>query len=269
MESPVLFIIFDRPESTQQVFERIRRAKPPRLYIAADGPETPADGQLCEAARAIAGQVDWPCEVKTLFRDNHLGADKGVSTSIDWFFEHEVEGIILEDDCVPEESFFAFCEELLIRYRDDRRIMHICGINLSGKWEQEAYGYYFSRYAIAGGWASWRRAWQLNDFSRTRYEAIRRHGFFDEFFPTRAEKARWFGIFNALAKNTDAQARWKDRWAFSRYIQSGLSIVPRESLVAHLPEGQANDAWLSGRPLLHPPYVMRSMEADSAYVQRL
>lgn len=267
LTTPVLLIIFDKPESTRQVFERISRAKPPRLYIAADGPrpQIASDNEQCAQARAVKDLVDWPCEVRTWYRDDHLGAGKGVASAIDWFFEKESEGIILEDDCLPGEPFFTFCHELLDRYRDDNRVMHICGINPLGKWDREPYTYYFSRHATTGGWASWRRAWQLNAFSRARYEAIRRHGFFDAYFPTRKERARWFRIFDTLAESTDPQARWRDRWAFSRFIQSGLSIVPRESLVAHLSQGEANGAWMANNALLHPPFVMRSMEADSMY----
>lgn len=243
--------------------ERIRRSQPPRLYIAADGPQNASDKELCAEVRAIKDQIDWNCEVKTWYRDEHLGPDKGVAMAINWFFENESEGIILEDDCLPEDAFFSFCNELLERHREDNRVMHICGINSLEKWDQEQYAYYFSRYATAGGWASWRRAWHLNDFSKARYDAIRRQRFFDEYFDTRAEKARWLRIFDSLAESTDPQARWRDRWAFSRFIQSGLSIVPRESLVAHLPDGKANGSWITPNALLHPPFVMRNLEADS------
>lgn len=267
LESPVLLIVFNRPESTQRVFERIGRARPPRLYIAADGPEpqNPQDGELCAQVRAVKEGVNWPCDVKTWYRDDHLGADKAVAVAVDWFFDNEPEGIILEDDCVPEEAFFAFCEELLEKFRQDNRVMQICGINPMQKWDCEPYGYYFSRHATVGGWASWRRAWKLNAFSKARYEAIRRHGFFDEYFPTRRERARWFSLFDSLSENPDPLARWRDRWAFSRFIQSALTIVPRESLVAHLPAGRANGAWMGDKGLLHPPYVMRNMKADTAY----
>lgn len=271
LESPILLIVFNRPESTFQVFERIGRAKPPRLYIAADGPESQnaSDAELCAQVRAVREKVSWPCEVKTWYPDEHFGPDRGVAVAVDWFFQNEAEGIILEDDCLPEEAFFSFCDELLERYRDDNRVMHVCGINPLGSWDREPYGYYFSRHATSGGWAGWRRAWQLKGFSKARYEAIRGHGFFDEYFPTSAEKLRWFEVFNSLSENPDPQARWRDRWAFSRFIQSGLSIVPRQSLVAHLPDGVAKDTWMTNQGLVHPPYVMRSMEADTAYANTI
>lgn len=259
-----MLIVFNRPESTRKVFERISRARPSRLYIAADGPrpQNASDGELCAQVRGVKDRIDWPCELKTWCHDDHLGPDRGVAVAINWFFENEPEGIILEDDCLPEEAFFAFCEELLERYREDNRVMHICGINPLEKWDQEPYGYFFSRHATTGGWASWRRAWQLNAFNRSRYETIRRHALFDEYFDTRREKARWLRSFDLLSESPDPQARWRDRWAFCRFIQSGLSIVPRENLVAHLPDGEANGSWMTLHALLHPPFVMRNIETD-------
>ena len=121
LKTAVLFLVFNRPDTTKQVFKAIRQAKPPRLYVAADGPraDKPGEAEKVEQARRIAMQVDWDCEVKTLFREKNLGCGKAVSSAIDWFFENEEEGIILEDDCLPSQSFFWFCEELLERYRLD------------------------------------------------------------------------------------------------------------------------------------------------------
>ena len=144
---PVLFLIFNRPETTSVVMEAIRAARPPRLYVAADGPrEDYGEEERCQEARQIATKVDWLCEVKTLFRDRNLGCRLGVSTAIDWFFEHEGEGIILEDDCVPSQSFFRYCAELLERYRHDERIMCISGNNFQQGTQLEPHSYYFSRY---------------------------------------------------------------------------------------------------------------------------
>ena len=89
LTSPVLFLIFNRPETTQQVFSAIRKAKPPRLYVAADGPRSDYsnEAESCEIARSIATNVDWDCEVKTLFRERNLGCGLAVTSAIDWFFE--------------------------------------------------------------------------------------------------------------------------------------------------------------------------------------
>lgn len=161
-KSPVLFLVFNRPDVTARVFEAIRQARPPRLYVAADGAREDREGedQLVEETRRIATAVDWDCEVKTLFRDKNLGCGKAVSEGITWFFENEPEGIILEDDCLPISDFFRFCDELLERYRGDERIGSISGsYSLPTKISSNGESYFLARYGRIWGWASWRRAW--------------------------------------------------------------------------------------------------------------
>ena len=132
LKSPVLFLVFNRPDTTRRVLEAIRQAQPSQLFIAADGPREGKSGEAekCADVRRIVNEgIDWDCEVKTLFRDKNLGCKVAVSRAIDWFFEHVEEGIILEDDCLPHPTFFRFCEELLNKYRDDERIGQISGDN--------------------------------------------------------------------------------------------------------------------------------------------
>src|SRR5688572_20529443 len=175
LNTPVLFLIFNRPAVTKQVFEAIREMRPTRLYIAADGPRPAIPNELdnCRKAREAALAVDWECQVKTLFRDKNLGCGRGPSTAITWFFEHETEGIILEDDCMPSPSFFSYCAELLARYRDDTRIMHIAGTNLEKPQQRDQeHSYHFSNFTYCWGWATWRRAWKFHDFDMKLYNEI-------------------------------------------------------------------------------------------------
>lgn len=170
--SAVLLLIFNRPETTRRVFDQIRAQQPPRLYIAADGarPNRPEEAARCAETRAISTQVDWDCELHLLYRDQNLGCRRAVSEAITWFFEHEEAGIILEDDCLPADSFFYFCDALLEKYRHDERIHAITGTNLQmGKQWGEA-SYYFSRYTNIWGWASWRRVWKEYDSELSRYQ---------------------------------------------------------------------------------------------------
>ena len=165
--TPILFLIFNRPDTTFKVFEEIRKIKPAKLYIAADGPRPNVIGEeeKCTASRNIIKQVDWDCDVKTLFREKNLGCKIAVSSAISWFFENVEEGIILEDDTFPTQSFFWFCQELLDFYRNDSRIMHISGNNFQlGKIRGEG-SYYFSKYNHIWGWATWKRAWRFYDVS--------------------------------------------------------------------------------------------------------
>ena len=156
MSIPVPFLIFNRPNTTHAVFESIRVAQPPRLYVAADGPRRYKIGEkdLCQQARSIATNVDWPCKVRTLFREEILGCRRAVSSAIDWFFENEEEGIILEDDCLPHPTWFRFAEELLERFRDDERIMCISAQHFQGTNHLLDSSYFFSRYNYCWGWAS-------------------------------------------------------------------------------------------------------------------
>ena len=160
LTSPVLFLIFNRPETTQQVFSAIRKAKPPRLYVAADGPRSdyPNEDEKCEHSRKIATNVDWDCEVKTLFRDQNIGCRLAVGQAIYWFFEQEPEGIILEDDCLPSQSFFWFCQEMLEYFRNEKAVGVICGFYSNELEYKPSASFFFSRYLRVWGWAGWRRS---------------------------------------------------------------------------------------------------------------
>jgi hypothetical protein len=172
MKSAVLFIVFNRPTTTQVVFDVIREARPPKLYIAADGPSSSISGEiyLCEETRSIVNQVDWECEVKTLFRKSNLGCRVAVSGAIDWFFKNEEEGIILEDDVVPTASFFSFCDLMLDRYRHDEEIMMISGFNPLGAGLTSS-SYFYSQYAAIWGWASWKSRWKKYDVNIANWTA--------------------------------------------------------------------------------------------------
>ena len=163
--TPVLFLIFNRPDTTKQVFSAIQKARPPRLYVAADGPrsENPSEATSCELVRSITTNVDWDCEVKTLFRDHNLGCRLAVSQAISWFFENEPEGIILEDDCLPSQSFFWFCQELLELFRNDQKVGAICGFYSNELDYTPDASYFFSRYLRVWGWAGWRRSFEGYD----------------------------------------------------------------------------------------------------------
>jgi len=166
----VLFLVFNRPNTTARVFEAIRQARPPRLYVASDGPRQakPGEDEVVAAVRmTVLEGVDWPCEVHTLLRDDNLGCKRAVSEAIGWFFAQEERGIVLEDDCVPSQSFFPFCEELLERYADDGTVGGITGDfrPVRGKAGPHAYGRV--GYPLIWGWASWRRVWEQYDADLT------------------------------------------------------------------------------------------------------
>ncbi|MFA6995443.1 MAG: hypothetical protein WC249_03500 [Patescibacteria group bacterium] len=166
-QTPILFLIYNRLETTQRVFEAIRRAQPKQLFVAADGPRLDREGdkEKCGATRRIIEQIDWDCEVKTLFREENLGCKTGVSSAINWFFENVEEGIILEDDCLPIDSFFPFCQLMLEKYRNNSSIGMIAGTNYLFSYNDFQYSYYLSKHCYVWGWATWKRAWSLYDLS--------------------------------------------------------------------------------------------------------
>jgi hypothetical protein len=172
---PVLLLAFNRPDPTARVFEAIRRARPPRLYVAADGPrpERAGEAALCAHVRRIATAVDWPCEVRTLFRDENRGCKRSVSGALDWFFSAEAQGVVLEDDCLPSASFFRFCAELLERFRDDPRVFAIQG-NFFGSARPPAASYLFSKLFYMWGWAGWADRWKAVDVDALDAPGIRR-----------------------------------------------------------------------------------------------
>jgi hypothetical protein len=178
LSTPVAFIIFNRPDTTARVFEAIRRAEPPQLLIVADGPrvDRPSDVERCAAARAVIERVDWDCEVLTNYAEANMGLADRVSSGLDWVFSLCDRAIVLEDDCLPDPSFFRFCDELLDRYRDDERVMAISGDNFQLGRRRTRYSYYLSRYNHCWGWATWRRGWQHYDHRMQLWPLVRDGG---------------------------------------------------------------------------------------------
>lgn len=168
-------LAFNRPDTTARVFDAIRKARPPRLYVAVDGPRAarPGEAALCAEVRRIVSAVDWPCSLQTLFRESNLGCKRGVSSAIDWFFTNEEQGIVLEDDCLPSASFFRFCGELLEKFRDDPRVFSIQG-NFFGSPRTPEGSYLFSKMFYMWGWAGWADRWRSANVHELDVEGIRR-----------------------------------------------------------------------------------------------
>jgi hypothetical protein len=277
LNSPVLFLIFNRPNTTARVFEAIRKAQPPKLFIAADGPREDHDeADLCTKTRAIATNVDWPCQVHTLFRDTNLGCGPSVSQSISWFFEHNEQGIILEDDCLPDNSFFDFCDILLAKYASQKNVMSISGTNLlPNGWKKGTQSYHFGHGGI-WGWATWKRAWELFDFDMSDWN--------DKGQEAKIKKAmnndNWFyyylGMMQSVYNNT--LNTWDVQWFYSILKHQALAINPSVNLVKNIgfgadatntfdPEsGYANLSLNEMKfPLKHPSEI----KADKKYLRAI
>jgi len=235
LETPVLLLIFNRPSKTSKVFESIRSAKPTRLYIAADGPRKTKEHEfeICQQTRNIVLKgIDWECEVKTLFREENLGCKIAVSEAITWFFQNEEKGIILEDDCLPDLSFFNFCSELLVKYEDDNRIMHITGSNFINDKLQLDHSYYFSRFPNIWGWATWKRAWKKYDASMSTFSSFLGEGGFDNIFSD-SIMADFFFHFSRIVHSGSFNT-WDLQWVYCVLTNNGLCVVPNINLVANI-----------------------------------
>ena len=278
--SPILFLIFNRPETTKKAFSAIKKAQPLRLYIAADGPrsEIPEEANRCELSRNIALNVDWDCEVKTLFRDHNLGCRLAVSQAIDWFFEHEPEGIILEDDCLPSQSFFWFCQEMLEFYRNDKAVGAICGFYSNELEYTPNASYFFSRYLRVWGWAGWRRSiegYDTNiDFLTEKQNTWEK----DIFSGTEIIlKNYWQNIFEEVRSGKidtwDTQLQYllwlKKQWVATSSINLIKNIGWSEG--THVQKKDHNHDLPTGEmefPLDHPKIIDREIKADQVIEQK-
>jgi len=237
LDTPVLLLIFNRPDTTKQVFEAIREFQPSKLFVAADGPRPnkPGEYEKCEEARRIATAVDWDCEVKTFFRDSNVGCGIGPAGGISWFFQCVEEGIILEDDCLPSPLFFRFCSELLERYRDDKRVMQIGGSNfIEESIRDKDYSYYFSNHNNTWGWATWKRAWDLYDFDMSNYDLIKSSGYLANCFTYHHEFTFFKWILDRTYADIQHVSWWDYQWELARRINSGIVIVPQCNLIINI-----------------------------------
>jgi hypothetical protein len=234
---PVLFLIFNRPEPATRVFKAIAAIKPPRLYIASDGGRTPSEIQeVCDLRDEILKKIDWDCDVFCLFRSKNLGCKKAVQSAITWFFEKEARGIILEDDCLPSQSFFYFCQELLFEFEDDKRVFQISGFNKLGQWRSNEVDYFFSNLGGIWGWASWRDRWlQYSENYDGIEEFVKRNNFRNLLGRELGAVRERMLYYKGFKNNANS---WAYPWAFARHKNSGLSCVPSVNLVENIGFGE-------------------------------
>lgn len=275
-EVPVLILIFNRPNHFERLLDQLKLAKPKKIYIAGDGPRQSYAGDelSINETRKKLELVNWPCEIHTLFQEKNQGCRKAVSMGIDWFFENVNEGIILEDDCIPDVSFFEFVCEMLMKYRLDNRVMSVGAQHFAGNNHLIEDSYFFSRHVHCWGWATWKRAWALYDkdmenwpkLSETRW--LYSVGGNDIYF-----ESYWKTIFNNCFQGKIDS--WAYRWLFSCWSQNGLSILPAVNLVANIGFGSDSTHTARGNnvtenlpiesmpfPLKHPEICVPDFYSD-------
>lgn len=247
LEIAVLFLVFNRLDVTKQVFAQIRQAKPTKLYIACDGPRRHKAGEdivVADLRNYLLSNIDWQCEIKTLFRDVNLGCGKAVSDGISWFFANEAMGIILEDDCIPSQSFFYFCQELLIKYKDDRRIWHISGSSFLDPNDLQDSSYYFSTMSQIWGWATWANRWCEYDIHMKKYDNFLRHRYLDNIANTLRGKIWHQYLFK---DNLGKTSNWDCQWYFTILINHGLCVTPKVNLIKNVGFDLADSANVHGK----------------------
>jgi hypothetical protein len=276
---PILFLIFNRPDTTAQVFERIRQIKPARLYVAADAAREgrPDEAIRCAEARAIINKVDWDCDLKTLYQDKNLGCKIAVSEAITWFFEREEYGVILEDDCLPDPSFFPFCEELLIRYKDDDRIGHIGGNCFLPGMVKAGLSYDFCSMSHIWGWASWRRVWKNYDVKFSYWEEAQKDkNKRKSLFKNLREKIYFSSFISDTLRGDKGINTWDVQYLYMLRVHNQLSVYPVVNLVTNIGLHSTNATHTVSRkamksyilsepisyPLVHPRYVLPNRSID-------
>ncbi len=233
LTTPVVLLVFNRPEMTRRIFQAVARVKPTELLIVADGPRPhhPADVENCEEVRAIVSQVTWDCDVKMNYADHNLGCKERVSSGISWAFSQVETAIILEDDCLPSVAFFFFCQELLDYYKDDDSVMHVgSGVR---KYTTAANGYQVSRFPTVWGWATWRSAWQLYDLEMRDWPTQRlKYRFWKNNVVGLQAVVSWYRVFQKTYE--DHITSWDYQWVFTCWKNNGVAILSNVPLVKNI-----------------------------------
>ena len=277
MTTPVVLIIFRRPDSTARVFAEIAKARPPILFVVSDKATTPEDEAKCIATRAILNRIDWPCDLRTNFAPEHMGCGSRISSGLDWVFSQVEEAIILEDDCLPHPTFFRFCEEMLNRFRDDTRVGHITGDNFQKGWRRGPYSYYFSRYTSAWGWATWRRAWKDYDGKISTWPDVQKANWHLSLFTSANQARRFERMWDSVhGGRVDI---WDIQWLYCRMMQGSYAVTPCVNLVTNIgfrPDAThtrnridpfANEPSAEMEfPLQHPPFFAWDHVSDNRYL---
>lgn len=269
VNTPVLLIIFNRPDHVAAAIEQLRTVRPVRLYVAGDGPRAGegGDGLACAEARRLVEQgVDWPCELKLRFRERNLGVQHGVVDAINWLFTHENQGIVLEDDILAGPDFFRFCDEMLDRYRDDTRVATIGGTSY---WQGKSpFSYHASGFIDMWGWATWRDRWQHYDGAMAAWPDFANSGRLAALPGASRRFVRYWRRIMDLTKAGDIRA-WDYQWILTCWARGMVSVHPGVPLVRNRGFGQAASNTVARRiprycrtikplafPLLHPPTLV-------------
>lgn len=239
--TPVLLIFFNRPDTFSKVFEKVRKAKPKTLILAQDGARGEQDVEGIKKCREIAENIDWECEIIRDYSETNLGCGVRPQSAITGALEKFEQIIILEDDCIPSDSFFPYCEEMLEKYKNDERICYISGLNHFEEWDCGGKDYFFTKSGSIWGWATWRRAW-------SKYYDYYVKGISSEYnlslletqitnkYVFKSRKSAWLRANNSITSG-EKLSYWDAQWGFVKYSQNMLVIVPAKNLIHNIGVG--------------------------------
>ena len=233
---PILILTYNRPELLKRVFKKVAKIKPTKIYVVSDGPKDSEDLLKVEESREFLASKDKEFEIICLYREKNLGCRKSVSNGITWFFDQEEMGIILEDDCLPSESFFEYCKELLHKYKSDNRIYSISGFNQQNEWKTENADYFFSSLGNCWGWASWRRCWKDYDVDIKDFSKFVQSNGFQNSLGLHLGNIKQTMIHNGVIDNTSDS--WALQWGYLRHKNHGLTCIPSRSLIQNIGFGK-------------------------------
>ncbi len=238
LKTPILFFIFNRPKETALSFAEIKCVRPIKLFIVADGPRSEEESHLCEQTRAVVENIDWACEVVRKYSNTNRGCGRHIASSIDWVFSKVDEAIIIEDDCIPDQTFFQFCEEMLNKYRNNLHIMSIAGISLQEKNTKFDFqeSYYFSIIAHGTAWATWKRAWNTYDFDMKLWPAFKKTGELSPWFANQGAYERFSRVWDQYFRHEIIG--WDSQWSFACIMNHGLCINPSVNLITNIGQNE-------------------------------
>ncbi len=274
-KTPVVFMVFNRPEETARVFAEIRKARPKRLLIIADGPRSASERPVCDSVRKIVSNIDWSCTVSKNFSEKNIGCGKRIHSGLDWAFSQVDKAIILEDDCVPDPTFFSFCEEMLERYQYDEHVMHVAGTYMQegNRNFHTKESYYFSIIPNIWGWATWRRAWQHYDFDIKQWPSLKESGELTTWFAHPAAYERFSKVWDQYYQHEIDS--WDGQWTFTCIVNQGLCINPSVNLVTNIGFNDKGTHFKGDStpgnkplqqmkfPLIHPDIIIPNRTADT------
>jgi hypothetical protein len=278
--TPVLFIIFNRPDRTQLVFNEIKKQKPKKLFVHSDGArlDNLEDFQKCQDSRNIIDQqIDWECDLHKLYRTENLGCGKGPAEAITWFFNNVEEGIIIEDDCIPHQDFFKYCEELLEKYRNDERIMVIGATTYRDDYPCK-YSYTFTIYATMAAWATWRRVWKHYDYKLSFLKRAELNQRLREYLFSKFEVRKWMTLYDWIVRDGFSDY-WDWQMQFLMFYKEGVAVRPRKNMIRNIGIGidathtisYSSEMFVSNRtiygclPISHPPKVTIDKKLDARH----